>query len=89
MTVQLTLIIHHSFTNPLFEYLVLGDDVEHLVNAFLFEDVILFDELLVQPVGMFDSRDGIGDPLQGGRDGDDFGDRSAEPLDVVIPIQNT
>ena len=55
----------------------------------MFEDVILFDELLVQPVGMFDPRDGIGDALQRGRDRDDLGDRPAQSLDVVIPIQNT
>ena len=55
----------------------------------MFEDVILFDELLVQPVGMFDPRDGIGDALQRGRDRDDLGDRPAQSLNVVIPIQNT
>ena len=71
------------------QHFALGDDVEHLIDALLLEDVIFFDELLVKPIRMFDSGYGVGDSLQGGRDRDDLGDGSAETLDVVVPIKDT
>mmetsp|Transcript_45059 Transcript_45059/g.73440 ORF Transcript_45059/g.73440 Transcript_45059/m.73440 type:complete len:1173 (-) Transcript_45059:33-3551(-) len=37
---------------------------------------------------MQDAGDGVGDVLECGGDGDDLLDGSAEPLDVVVPIQN-
>ena len=61
----------------LLQHLALGDYVEHLVDALLFKDVVFLGELLVQPVRVFDSGNRIGDSLQRGRDGDDFGDGPA------------
>ena len=36
-----------------------------------------------------DAWDGVGDPLESGGDGDDLHDGAAQPLNVVVPVQNS
>lgn len=61
---------------------------EELVDPFLFEDVILLEEFLVEPWWMEYSGDRVLDVLQSGRDRYDLLDCRPKSLDVVGPIEN-
>ncbi len=45
-------------------------------------------DLLVEPVGVFNSGDRVGNALHGGRNGDDLLDGAAEALAVVVPVHD-
>ena len=63
-------------------------NLEKLVDSSLFENIIFLEHALVEPRWMYDTRNGIGDALKSGRDGDDFLNASAQSANVVLPIEN-
>lgn len=69
-------------------YLSLSLVGEELADLFLLVDVILFQQLLVKPVGVAHPGHRVLHLLQGRWDGDDLLDGTAQTLNVVAPVKD-
>mmetsp|Transcript_14103 Transcript_14103/g.47042 ORF Transcript_14103/g.47042 Transcript_14103/m.47042 type:complete len:463 (+) Transcript_14103:1524-2912(+) len=61
---------------------------EQDVDLRLRASVVPLSDHALQPVRVLDARDGIGDALQSGGDGDDLADDVGQTVPIIVPIQN-